>query len=563
MVIIQKGLRSNIVHYRKVIESHPIIQSYIEKLKIGEAIGAFIKQDARLELSVEKTLCLMIHNILTTPKPMYEISDWLKPLNEEHIGMTTDEAQLINDDRVGKALEKFYVGRHKDVFFHLALRAIKLFQLDCSQMHQDTTSITFSGKYAGWSASELLTYGHNKDHRPDLKQLVLGMSVTADGSVPLMHRIYSGHQSDDKVHLRNHERLRKLLGKSDFIYVADCKLATDENLNKIAACGGLFISVMPRTWKEDTQFREKVRQGSIKWKRILSRPDHRHPDSRRHRHLYDLAEGSYCSQKGGHRLLWILSSEKKQRDQETRQRHLARAIEDLKIIQTKLNRYHLKTQDQIQKRVNELLSLCQCSEFFRWHIEDQIQETYHYGNTGRPKADAKKKKAIEKYFSLRFELDSTALARAEMTDGIFPLITNVDEKMRSAKKVLETYKYQPFLEKRHTQLKTYQEIDPVYLKKDIRVVSYLHMHVMALMVATLIERQLRLTMKLSKIKSLPIYPEQKPCKAPTMYDIVRLFSGVECYELHQGDHVEVIPAQLSKLQKQVIKMLGVPLSAYI
>ena len=57
--------------------------------------------------------------------------------------------------------------------------------------------------------------------------------------------------------------------------------------------------------------------------------------------------------------------------------------------------------------------------------------------------------------------------------------------------MLEVYKFQAFLEKRHSQLKTWQEMTPVLLKKDERVVAYLHMHVMALMVATLIERQLR------------------------------------------------------------------------
>ena len=51
---------------------------------------------------------------------------------------------------------------------------------------------------------------------------------------------------------------------------------------------------------------------------------------------------------------------------------------------------------------------------------------------------------------------------------------------------MEIYKFQPFLEKRHSQLKTWQEVTPVLLKKDERVVAYLHMHVMALLAATLI-----------------------------------------------------------------------------
>lgn len=167
-----------------MLEAHPIIQTYIQKLKIPELIATYILQDQRIKLPIEQSLCVLIHNILTTPRPMYEIAAWLAPLDENSLGLDGSDVERIHDDRIGQALERFYQGRHKDVFFHLALRAIKVFQIQCSRIHQDTTTVTFSGKYAGWGASELLTHGINKDHRPDLKQLVLELSVSADGSVP-------------------------------------------------------------------------------------------------------------------------------------------------------------------------------------------------------------------------------------------------------------------------------------------------------------------------------------------------------------------------------------------
>lgn len=235
-MIIQEGLKSDVIHKKYVIGTHPVIQYFIDKLRIDEITGSYIKQDKRMKLSTEKTLSMLIHNILTTHLPMYEITDWLKPLDEEKIGLDIGESSLISDDRVGKSLESLYNGRHKDIFFRLALRAIKLFDIDCRQIHQDTTTVTFSGKYEGWYARQIMTHGINKDHRPDLKQLVLGMSVTADGAVPLVHEIYNGNQTDDRLHPANHRRLRRLLQRSDFIYVADSKLATDDNLRKITAC---------------------------------------------------------------------------------------------------------------------------------------------------------------------------------------------------------------------------------------------------------------------------------------------------------------------------------------
>ena len=43
---------------------------------------------------------------------------------------------------IGRALAKFYDSRHKDVFLRLALRAIKVFDLDCGRIHHDTISVS-------------------------------------------------------------------------------------------------------------------------------------------------------------------------------------------------------------------------------------------------------------------------------------------------------------------------------------------------------------------------------------------------------------------------------------
>jgi hypothetical protein len=94
------------------------------------------------------------------------------------------------------------------------------------------------------------------------------------------------------------------------------------------------------------------------------------------------------------------------------------------------------------------------------------------------------------------------------------------------------------------------------------VVAYLHIHDMALMVATLIERQLRRAMKRRSLTALPLYPEDRPCPYPTLFDIVRVFHGVERFEVLNGENLTLFPAQLNPLQKQLLEMLEVPISLY-
>lgn len=555
----QNGLKKDASLTKFVLGAHPIIEHFIETLRIREIIGSYLPTDRRMKLDDGKALALLIHNILTSPNPLYEMEDWLKPLDAEKVGLRPGETKWIQDDRIGRALAKFYNSRHKDVFFRLAMRAIKVFDLDCGRIHHDTTSVTFVGKYGGWNASEQLAFGKNKDHRPDLKQLVLGLNVTADGAVPISHRIYDGNQTDDRLHPTNHQALQKLLGRADFIYVADCKLATKENLKKLSAWHGRFVSVMPRSWKEDESFRRRVRQGKIQWKHLLSRRNNRHPDSKLDR--YYVAQGNYQTS-SGYRLHWIRSTQKAEQDAATRTRRMERALEELRNIQTKLNAYKLKTRKQIKERVETILQEQHCQQVIRYEIHATRQYERVYQQKGRPRKDSPYKISWKQIFSLSFHVDKDAVQEEEKTDGVFPLITNLDAEAYPAKKVLEIYKFQPFLEKRHTQLKTYQEIAPVYLKKAERVVAFLHVHVMALMVGSLIERRLRQAMRRTNLQSLPIYPEERRCASPTIFDIVRLFKNVERYEVTSGDEILIFPAELSKTQKEVLNLLNINLAAY-
>ena len=73
-MITQQGLRKGVEHRKFVIGAHPIIQVYIEKLRIPDLIATYIQQDRRLRIPIERTLVVLIHNILTTPMPMYDLS---------------------------------------------------------------------------------------------------------------------------------------------------------------------------------------------------------------------------------------------------------------------------------------------------------------------------------------------------------------------------------------------------------------------------------------------------------------------------------------------------------
>ncbi|MGH3557343.1 MAG: hypothetical protein ACRDTK_07595 [Mycobacterium sp.] len=124
------------------------------------------------------------------------------------------------------------------------------------------------GRVRAGKATAAITFGHNKDHRPDLKQLVWILTVSTDGAVPLAHRVVDGNTSDDVTHIDTWDHLVALLGRADFLYVADCKLATRDNMDHIHRRGGRFVSVLPASRKEDSTFGT----GSSTTSRTGSRP---------------------------------------------------------------------------------------------------------------------------------------------------------------------------------------------------------------------------------------------------------------------------------------------------
>ncbi len=249
---------------------HPIIEHFLDQIGVARILDKHIHSNREGVLSHGRAIWVLVHNVLVSRDPLYRLTEWAEPIDPQALGLSPEEKLALNDDPMGRALDQLseYAGR--GVFFQLALRCIKLFELETRRIHFDTTTVTVTGEYAESIREPVITHGHNKDHKPHLKQLVFGLNVTADGAVPLSHQVSSGNRTDDTFHRDNFDALRDLLAKHDFIYVADSNLCTKENLKHIHDFGGKFVTVLPQTHKEDAAFRQKLRRKAGRWRHILT-----------------------------------------------------------------------------------------------------------------------------------------------------------------------------------------------------------------------------------------------------------------------------------------------------
>ena len=129
--------------------------------------------------------------------------------------------------------------------------------------------------------------------------------------------------------------------------------------------------------------------------------------------------------------------------------------------------------------------------FLTIDVRTAQQVEHRYLRSGRPRLGDPVKAIRTKLLRLHVARDKPALRAEARTDGVFPLVTNIDAKSKSKRAILEIYKYQPYLEKRFSLTKSEYGVAPVFLKKPRRVVALLHVYFVAIMLSALLERQVR------------------------------------------------------------------------
>ena len=537
---------------------HPILHYFLERMHLSDIVTATLGTPYRHGLGHAKALEVLIHNIVVSPGPLYRVGEWLAPLEPHTLGLTSEELVSVNDDQLARTLDALVSERARSLFFRLALQTLEDFDLATDRVHFDTTTVTLHGAYEGSKAAPRITHGVNKDHRPDLKQLLFGLNVTSDGAVPLSHDIWSGNQSDSTVHRDNVEQLRRLLARDDFVYVADSKLCSTRNLAYIDRYGGKFVTVLPRTRREDRAFRDELRKRPVRWYRLAttgSATPGAEPDA-----FYSCRAPSDRS-KEGYRIIWIKSATKAVHDRARREDAIAGAFADLHELSLRLNRRRLKTRGSIRTAVGRILKEYKVDPFLKVRIVARKVVETRYLRRGRPTPTSPVREIVNTVYHLHVDRNKPAIAAEARTDGVFPLITNLASQ-HAKRKVLEIYKYQPYVEKRFALLKSELGVAPVYLKKPQRVAGLVHVYFIAMMVAALIERSVRQGMQRENVETLPLLPEGRHTSTPTTPRILEAFRDVVWHEFERGGELVTFPLQLDDLQRTLIRLLELPDSLY-
>jgi transposase len=537
----------------------PLLHALARRLGLKQVLARHVPSHGNDRIAVVDTLVLLSYNLALGKEPLYELAGWVQSLDRRPLGYSELEPQWFNDDRFARALDRLYGADRASLMTELVTACAGAFELDLQRIHNDSTTIKAHGQYPGTTRTGVaLKKGHSKDHRPDLKQLVFSLSVSADGAVPVHHKVYAGNRTDDSTHIETWKTLRKITPHPDFLYVADAKLCTDEQLSFIVEQGGRAITIVPETWGEVEAFKTTLRT-TRKAKREIWR--RQKPGQQEQFEYFSVFIGNYCTRKRGYRLHWIYSSEKRQRDREGREARLAKAEQALLALNARLNTRNLKERQAIETAAEAIVEQYQVSALLERRVAtSQAREAVQIGK-GRPGKHTRYQTRIRNIYSLTWVRNLDALKLEARLDGIFPLLCT--DHALTAKEVLQAYKYQPRLEKRFSQFKSFHHAAPLLFKKVHRIEANLFVFFIALMLQALLEREVRSKMIRDGLKSLPLYPEEREADRPTTNKIIDIFDRLSTYSIIQdGQVVEEFKDQLTDTQLILLRYLNISESEF-
>ncbi len=507
------------VGFRREVGPLLLVRHVVERLGLVEIIDRQVPQRGRAELTTGEVIVALIANRLCAPAPLYDIAAWGgNAALHEALGVP---GMLLNDDRLGRALEAF-APVAESVRGAAALAAVEAFGADAARLHVDLTTLRVAGAYKD---STLVAKGWGSDRR--VARQVQMLQATNPEGIPLYVRPHSGNAAELSCIGQALEQLAKLLGPGVLI-CADSALGHFGNLCAAHRTGLHFIVPLRASTGFTNTFLDEVGLAGLQPLSYVAKRDKRLPASKRGRYrgaVRPLAvTDPVTGEERSFRVAYIWSSEEASSVEAARERALAKAEEELGKVHRGLGGRYYKTQQKVDAKVANILILPIRGLMT---VKTGIRE-------GKP--------------TLSWSRDHEAIAQAARTDGVYALATNLPGRI-SATRILHLYKDQILVEMRHRDAKQTLRVRPLFLHNDDRIAALISIVGLALLAFGLVEARVRRA--LGPGQTLPgILPEGRAA-LPTGRSILATFQGLGLTYTAKGPVLDPLTAT----QRRILELL--------
>jgi transposase len=468
------------------------------------------------------------------------------------------------DDRLGDtldALKKYGLG---NLELLITQHMIEVFQIISDICHNDTTSASVYGNYknTGSNNSINITYGYSKKHRQDLKQLVWSLSVSSDHAFPLFQKAYSGNKADVDTYLEQWHNLIDLLGNSDFLYVADSKIITIDDMVHINDNDGYFLAPAPMYETYKNVFHDAlgshISEVLLPYKKKINR-GFEVPLTIKYQ------EGEEDEKEYTFRMIIIFDHGLLAIKKRTLNKRIEKTKAAFDELKGKLNKYKLNTKPAIDEACLSILEKYHTSELFEYMIQNDPIIFYKNKNRGRPPKNkpVEKVKVVKDNFNVTLNFIDNVYQEALYRCGYYPIVTNKPAKSFNIEDAMMAHKKQYKSEHTYRRAKSELKLEPIYLQKPERIESYLFLFKIALQVIVLIERTARQNIELRDKGLNNFMPNRKDVKNPRTEYLLSEFQYIVSGQIMIPDGQTChFVSELNELQKDILSILGVPIECF-
>lgn len=551
-----------------------VVGHALRRFGLRELIDQRCPVDPRSKVTTGECVEAMIATILMGSHTLYLVSDVLAPYDLDLIFGWGGQAEQFHDARVGKALDELFDSGVVSLYSAAVLRAVQVHELELDRLHLDTTSVKVFGRYdlseepedpEDPQATPLVTRGNSKDHRPDLKQIVFGITVSADGAVPVFGRMASGGRSDSLEERFMLDQLAKVLpDPRDSLLVGDSKLFAGETLVLAAKHGFKVLTMMPRgvgLWDEVLADYDKALEAGKQpevfkavtasaagdedkapeklWTGASFQREYVWEDEEKVEHRIPL------------RLLVVDSSQLRVQKEPAVRASCASAREKLEKAVQRISTKDFNCERDAMDAAIDLVEKYGSPYHVVHHRVREVTRPAKRQARGRPPRDEQRVMETVYMVTVELEEDPAAVERELRRKSCFVLATTLlSEQEHPNAELFRAYQEQNSVEGSIRWAKHPLAVAPVFLKTDERIAALGVVYVLALMVYALIQRDVRRLLR----DSGQTFPGNKGFTAtPTTEVIFRLFEGINSYRVPGQQKVTV--SNLTTAQIDALRLL--------
>ena len=502
----------------------PLAAAYCRHLGLVELVNQLVP--TRMGLKPGLVVQAMVLDTLSGRTPLYRLEEFLAGQDVELLLDEKVDAHAFNDTNLGRSLDAIFEAGPSKILTALGVRAVETFLLDAHTVSYDTTSTNVWGDYRACESETppkgpVITRGHSKDKRPDLKQFMTELLCVERG-IPIFGRVLDGNSSDKTSNNRILTNIGKLMAKHGFgpgafTYVADSAMVTKDNLEALGE--NRFVSRLPANYSACGNVVENaVDCGN--WTDIGHLSEN-NGTTNRPAAVYKTCESTVELHGKTYRAVVLHSNSYDKR----RKKKLEKAVaESERQLASELNRtvriYHCQADAlEAAKRVGAFSGKLH-------HIETTVIP-FQVRRRGRPPKNGPAPTVTKYELQWKIVANSEAVQRERTLAGCFVLVSNVpssgDDAVDAAG-LLKVYKGQYGVESNFAFLKDPLVVNDIFLKMPHRIDALGMVLVMALLVWRLMERTMRASVQ-NTGETLPGWENRRTLK-PTTFMMTTAMSGI-------------------------------------